>query len=1581
MDIAGFIVALAAVCLLILAGGSCLVSKDRSTTLGVLNGCLGCGLLVAAILLRSGALVLAPEFGMVMVQGSGATWFLRLALIALGGLAPLSALRVCQINLRPQRLWPAVCTGLAVGTWASFRVILVNPADFESLQIRSYDVWWPGLTTWLIVCWVATLLALAQVNDRLRRITFTAALLAPTAHFALVHQELSDPGSRTLWHVIEAASALLALVPWLYLAALPWLKHWRSQRVRLAVAALASIALAVWYLFGGSRIRLVFDCIPISLLLGVLLLALCGKFITRTAGPRSDLRWVRLLRWHLRHFHLRRPGIIPAVLLLLTLPPLLIDLFSLGSGSRDWELALLALFWLVFSTTLARRALDRLAGDVWYGQWPFSPETREQMATWFQRKPDPATGAQPLATADAKEPPAGAWAVALRGVIITFAGLVALIAVGEMMNYRKLVVEPFVWKGEAGEVQIEPSRPAAAEAGRKGGTLDSKAKPKSEADDKADPKPAEKKSQVARSGDKIAELFSAGVVNSLGKMRHDLMPVLLAESTTGSHPGKPSSVILDNGAMQAAIGKSTDINVGSVTIPVSILAEPIQRVVRGLFGIRVIGGSLHQSSDGKRYVVLINSGEGDTWRISEKTPEEQQAEDDAKLLETATAARPEGSVAQVSEPDPDLEHKPICEVPDDTGDNFEAMVDEAAFYIANSDPSFSAMGLTRDWKAYTKFHNGLRSWNCYQAYHHQSDLDEAIEQFRRAVHQDSTFAPAQYRLGLALQSAGDTDAAIQAFEDTYNSNSSLILARTAEAQTLWKTQYTYDYRPAIAAAVDPQNRSGEARKILASTLDASLDRASPIDLRATYFYLCADRVPNDWGDQLERSPRTYYVNYFFCARSEALYLQLPPADREDDQQKKLEAQLLYWFGEVLSYHGRFYDPVEIQNDPRYRLAEDPGRFARRVPVPFGSGSRPLWICSASAIEWPDLLANERPTYFVLRGSNLMAHALRYFRASLALQPSDDNIRCEAAMAQAFVAPDADPRLAMRALEQSSSAHLYKGYDFYLQGLRVSRAVQDIPLGADYMQRSRLMRLAQDYYALAIETDKEAIDLAPASTDALSQYGGAVWQWHLDAVNNLTIGIPNYWAEVQQRDKDAKFGQIMPAPTNPAARLQWERDIRTGLRRPPPEDPIARFQWAQDMNFMSSDPAPPPSRHAAFSQWVKDMQLQSMAPPQDPHDRDQWKLDLESSLHNPAPADARAAQQWRLDRQAYAYNPPPLDSESLAQWIIDMQRAISAPEPRDKSAYAQWKLDIKNGARADPPADPVARQQWELDIEDALRNPPPPPDRAEELTQWKLDMENGVTNPWPYDIVALAESASREGIRLAKMRRDPTGAQWAQDSLAEVLLVSGRSDEAIYQLHQGLKFEPDFTGRNEMKWDLAQALLCSSQPGVKATGKDSPDEEVSRLYAAIKLDELRHENRPFTNTPGSFDAVTNRSRCVPPIDMDGYFPLKLVNVEYKDQASCSALIRVSAWLRDQGAPVPINVGVLGGETTSPSFGSAVQIIQPIREPRIYFVYASIPKNPGGTSRAFPLDLNRKSGGACPYGRVSQVLLTFEISNGR
>src|ERR1700739_502195 len=832
MNSVGLVIMLIAIVGTAIEGGSCLLSERRPLSVGFLN--LGlCSLLVSyAYLLRSGCIVIAPEFGMVMVQGTAATWFLRVAQVIIALLPIPCWQRIAELHTeadkpaepgdRHPRWWIPVLIALAIGTWSATRIVLLNPGDIESLRVSALDVWWPPLVIWLAVCLANIMLELARNEVPTADFALAAALTAPMARFALVHQELFDSNSKHLWNFVEPVCLITAIS--LAPRSFSELRLKWDRRASAVLIVLLVVVLVVFYT-GSSQVKWAIDLMPPLTLVGVVLTrimvhslrppsAVPEEFTRESASANSRLV--------VRVASERISGIVFAASVLI-IPICLIDLLSVGYLPRNVDLVILTIFWLSFSARLAEGVFTTLPTLFKNGAlyFPVFKTAWTVVGKGAKGASDSLVGAMKSFSSGSK------WAVAFRTVALTLFALLALVAVGEMLNYDKLVVEPFDWKGS----------------------------------DKEDLR--------------VSDRGAAGGGKTLGETRRELLPVLQVSSHSAKHDTEIEAAILDNGALAGAIAKSSDLKLTpSVDIALPLITSPIQRLVQWAFNIRVVRGSLHKTAEGKHYLTLIESDRGDTWKVYGDIPTGKPSQPARPVIAAAGA---EGQVASGtdntttveanpttgrssretvnSEADSTMgpsssDDRPVCEVAHDSGvanngdamgDQLDDLIDEAAFRIASGDPAFIALGLTENWKAYRYFRTGLQYWNCYQAHQRWSDLQWAIAEYQKAVAEDQKFAPALYRLGLAFQGAGEPDIAIQAFRNALSANPAMIQARIAEAQALSAYPYNDSNLPAIVPPPQPMDHSGEARQLWADIIPQSSGEGNRLNLLPAYFALCLDK--------------------------------------------------------------------------------------------------------------------------------------------------------------------------------------------------------------------------------------------------------------------------------------------------------------------------------------------------------------------------------------------------------------------------------------------------------------------------------------------------------------------------------------------------------------------------------------------------------------------------------------------------------------------------------------------------------------------------------------------------------------------
>jgi hypothetical protein len=105
----------------------------------------------------------------------------------------------------------------------------------------------------------------------------------------------------------------------------------------------------------------------------------------------------------------------------------------------------------------------------------------------------------------------------------------------------------------------------------------------------------------------------------------------------------------------------------------------------------------------------------------------------------------------------------------------------------------------------------------------------------------------------------------------------------------------------------------------------------------------------------------------------------------------------------------------------------------------------------------------------------------------------------------------------------------------------------------------------------------------------------------------------------------------------------------------------------------------------------------------------------------------------------------------------------------------------------------------------------------------------------------------------------------ESTLAEVLLARGRPHEAIEWLTRANEAAPLHAAYNEIRRDLAEALLCAHRQD--QTRADAPcaraPAAADEVFSLVRKLELAREDRPFLSDYRQLDADWLRAHCVAP----------------------------------------------------------------------------------------------------------------------
>jgi len=584
MDLFSLIIALVGVGLLLLQAGSCLFKPEHPISIGFLDLTLAVLVIFNVVSLYSGSMVFAPEFGVILVQGNWTVRLFRLALILSAVLPSLAWYRIRKPEKWMGHLATCILPGLAFGIWAALRVHLINSTSPDALCVFAYDVWFPPLMVWYVICFSVMVMSIVDIRRKLSCVSFTAAVLTPLAAFALRIPDLPDPYSHNLWHFLERFSFGVALLIVAYLVTENLSRNWRIP----SLAAASILALIFGFVHLRPVVRLWTGVIPLSLwLVGWLAMVFSDLFVL-SAHPTdpSVLRAAATLVT--RPFSMKQ---IRGTLVALSLPAMfivLIDLFSLAWAPRWLDIGALLLLWLFFAERLVEGALT------WFPRFfvggvlrlPRLEAARDALLAGLA-----AIGRALKSIFDFFKS-GGAWGVTAKLLLLPIAYLIVLTIANELFNYKKIVVRDFTCTGC----------------------------PKDTADDET-------------------RGFVTALINELGQLRADLLPdAIIAQRSGGKDPNEIHllSAGMDSSAMESVVAKSEDLQVSGLKIPMKIFVDPIQDFVRRFLAIRTIEGSLRYvtiepdkpeksdkpSSPEKRLAIFANSSGGDSWRVTSYSEQE-----------------------------------------------------------------------------------------------------------------------------------------------------------------------------------------------------------------------------------------------------------------------------------------------------------------------------------------------------------------------------------------------------------------------------------------------------------------------------------------------------------------------------------------------------------------------------------------------------------------------------------------------------------------------------------------------------------------------------------------------------------------------------------------------------------------------------------------------------------------------------------------------------------------------------------------------------------------------------------------------
>jgi tetratricopeptide (TPR) repeat protein len=1090
-----FALATTAIVLLCVQGRLCFIRTEGSSCIrwfGGLTFSLALSGLLLALLLLAGTLVVSPELGIVMVEGPLARLggrVLLLAVAVMGGMGWETArLRVGW----PARRRSLLATAAVIGLLAASRWLPIETGDTEGPPVYAYDLRWPPLAIWLGICAAGSILTLLRSGSRLSRACLISIFVAGLALWALLPPPLYDPGSEILWKgcLLAVGPLSVSVVIWLLFRWLNWASRPAPRRLRLCLIAplvsVSAISSLPWFLrVRWPRIGDWLESPGISWVL----------WVDRVSPWVARLGWMALLSvvvaralyvtWHAAAGEGQerpKPTVAQLVLslALVAIALSLVDLFYCYSYdlwnvdlSRTAPIVLAASFivaWLLLAEMVGSGlfgAISRLVVAA-ENEAPQSPMRR----TWgiIRGRVVPAAGA------------VAGWLAGFLSVssvpaalVKTLLGLALLIALSEMPNAGKTIIEPF---------KIVSLR-------------DRELRNETEKDREQAQRERDQREQA------LGRAVADRLLNMLGQLRQELQPdiIIVQPTQTGSPDGqegtsgtkdkakpgaktKPSTFVISSvgaSGIDAAVAKSSDIEVGSVKIPLGVLVSPIQMPMRALLKVRLISGTLHE--DGRGYTLLAWSNAGESWRVT--LTREQLAADHSN--------KPAGSTGLT------------------INDAIRRLADELAFRIMGDEPVLVATGLALSWKAPQPFREGLAAWDGYESERHDDILGRAIESFRRASRQDPRFALAYYRLGLALQEDGQPDAAAEALRTAVRINPRFVPGRLGLATAL--------FSDLSADAEGRQAQLNEARRLWHQVLRSPPGAVTLANQAFANAGVCLDALTLG---EYERA-------YLYCKRAERLYAGQATTDPNETRAR---AYVLNALGDLHSYRERdsgtlivatdwlCLDDLPFEGDAQDQVGQgrerelrhelDAGNVSaelRAELVRTGAGvskKGPLVVSIRKAgHKWLVIDKTTHTHVFISRkGESLrvrerklpvgphMRHALRYYGQARLLAPNDPGVRCNAALAAYTLGNPA----VMEALQNDTSTRM---------------ALAD----------SHLERTDNDpvYFALAVDEYEAAIKLSPHSIDALNRYAWMSAMWWFEGRKVSPSGPDLGAAEARARE--------------------------------------------------------------------------------------------------------------------------------------------------------------------------------------------------------------------------------------------------------------------------------------------------------------------------------------------------------------------------------------------------------------------------------------------------------------------------------
>lgn len=798
MDIASGLLAFVLAALLVLQGSSLVRQKAPACNLGVLNFGLAALGLVGFVSIRSGTMIFGPELGVLLVEGYWGRLALSVLLLGVPAAAGL-ALSVARGETSPVPLRSYLVTGAAIGVAASFFVTKLNPADPAPLTVYEYDLWWTPVVWWMATCALGSVLGLCGVRQRRWWVILDLALSSALAAVAIsdtrLHPIFASSTTRPLWIVCLIATFVPLLAVIAESVPVPWrvLDGSIARAIKVVLVAAAALASCLAWVWKQSPRYL----IALSILFG----AICAVVLVRGAAARFG-KW-REDGYLIPDFGRKgRTDDIVLTAAVLGMAGGIADLLDFNLLPASWSLTVVVAAWLTVVEILAREGdepapshLLRKSVDVGKGMWRGLSAVPGKVQQFFQSEH---------------------WHVAtMKTLFSVLAGVLLLVVCAEIPNRGKTTIMPF-------SVTVSKDLSAAKEQSAKNEDVEKK----------------------------LAQLVPDRILNALGLLRSELRTDLITLSSYGGDDKSTRQFATTRetpAGWDTALAKSSDLKLGGVEVPVSVLAAPVQGIARNFLGERVVFGGFYAEQKG--FTLHAGSSTGEYWRVSLPSVDHRHG---------------------AKEPEPDAS-TPV--------DAATKLAEQVAFQMISGDPAMISAGMTARWSAFEHFRTGLQDWEQYEA-GDPNAVTYAIEHFKQAIHEDGNFALAHYRLGRAYGENGQPSLAINQLRKSIEVRPDFVPGFDALANALYEQ-----------ASQDKRQRRVEAKELWQRMLLLPPAVLSPADVSSAYYGLCRTAIDEEKND----------LGYFFCKRAERTLENLPEALQRGARIRQSRAFILTNLGIALDW--------------------------------------------------------------------------------------------------------------------------------------------------------------------------------------------------------------------------------------------------------------------------------------------------------------------------------------------------------------------------------------------------------------------------------------------------------------------------------------------------------------------------------------------------------------------------------------------------------------------------------------------------------------------------------------------------------